>query len=194
MCSVVSAYVTPRLVLLASGTGTTISAILDSDLRSQVVALGTDVANCGAVARARQAGVPTFSHTVAEYPSRDDWNLALADTIASYRPDFVICAGFMRLLGPAVVARFRLVNTHPSLLPSFPGAHAIRDALAHGVKVSGVTVHVVDEGLDTGPILAQVAVPVCVGDTEQSLQERIQAAEKPLLVDTIRLLDKEKTS
>lgn len=184
-----------RLLLLASGTGTTVGAVMDAvrsgRLDAQIVAVGADVPGCGALARAARAGIDTFALALTDYPSREDWNEALADAIAGYRPDIVICAGFMRVLGPAVVGRFTIVNTHPSLLPAFPGAHAIRDALHHGVKLTGVTIHLVDEGLDTGPILAQVAVPVSDDDTEESLRQRIQAAEKPLYIDAIIRLCKE---
>lgn len=138
--------------------------------------------------RAADAGIPTFSVALSDYRDRSAWNQALAATLGSYSPDLVLLAGFMRLIESATVSRFAMVNTHPSLLPAFPGAHAVRDALAHGVRVSGATVHRVDSGLDSGPILAQVAVPVNVDDTEVSLLARIQAAEKPLFVETIRQL------
>jgi phosphoribosylglycinamide formyltransferase-1 len=187
--------VSARLLLLASGTGTTVEAIAQAvetgRLNAKIVAVGADIADCGAIDKARWAGIETFSVVLSDYPTRADWNEALADVIAQYRPDIVCCAGFMRVLGPAVVGRFDIVNTHPSLLPAFPGAHAVRDALEHGVKVTGVTIHRVDEGLDTGPILAQVAVSVVDDDTEDSLRERIQAAEKPLYVDAIIRLCKE---
>ena len=132
--------------------------------------------------------MPTFSAALRDHPDRDAWNEALSDRIAEYEPDLVVLAGFMRILGPKVVGRFRIVNTHPALLPAFPGAHAIRDALTAGVTRSGVTVHWVDEGVDTGPVIAQVEVPVEPGDDEDSLRARIQAAEKPLYVQAIREL------
>lgn len=138
--------------------------------------------------RAVQAGVDTFAVSLSEHPDRTAWNRALAAEIAGYEPDLVICAGFMRVLDRHVVDRFTLVNTHPSLLPAFPGAHAIRDALAYGVKVAGVTIHRVDGGIDTGPILAQAAVDVLAADDEAALQARIQAVEKPLYVRTIQQL------
>lgn len=138
--------------------------------------------------RAVRAGVPTFTVALGDHPDRDAWNETLSDRIAAYEPDLVVLAGFMRILGPKVVGRFRIVNTHPALLPAFPGAHAIRDALAAGVSTSGVTVHWVDEGVDTGPVIAQVAVPVEPGDDEAGLRARIQAAEKPLYVQAIREL------
>jgi phosphoribosylglycinamide formyltransferase-1 len=184
--------VTVRLVVLASGSGSTLQAVLDAaadpDFGGQVVAAGTDRPGCPAMARAAAAGVPTFAAPLTDYADRAQWNAALAEQIAGHRPDLVLLAGFMRLLDAATVNRFEMINTHPSLLPSFPGGHAIADALAHGVKVTGVTVHRVDAGLDSGPILAQTAVPVLAGDTVDTLRERIQAAEKPLFLDTIRQL------
>jgi len=179
----------PRLVALASGSGSTLQAILDDpELGPLVVAAGTDVPTCPAMERAAIAGVDTFARALADFPDRAAWNAGLAESIAGYEPDLVVLAGFMRVLAPEVVARFRIVNTHPSLLPSFPGAHAVRDALAAGVSHTGVTVHWVDEGVDTGPIIAQQEVPVLAGDDEESLRARIQAAEKPLYVHAIRQL------
>jgi formyltetrahydrofolate-dependent phosphoribosylglycinamide formyltransferase len=184
--------VTARIVVLASGTGSTLQAVLDAAAEpgfgAEVVAAGTDRPGCLAMSRAAEADVSTFAVPFADFADRGKWDAALAESIAGYRPDLVVLAGFMRLLAPETVQRFKIVNTHPSLLPSFPGAHAIGDALAHGVKVTGVTVHRVDAGLDSGPILAQAAVPVLPGDTEDSLRERIQQVEKPLYVDTIRRL------
>ena len=156
-----------------------------------MVAAGTDVKGCPAMARAEHAGLPTFAVPLADYERREDWNSALAGAIAAHEPDLVVLAGFMRVLGPAVVSRFRIVNTHPALLPAFPGAHAVRDALAAGVTTTGVTVHWVDEGVDTGPVIAQAAVPVEPGDDEDSLRSRIQAVEKPLYVSAIRQLCQE---
>jgi phosphoribosylglycinamide formyltransferase-1 len=184
--------VTARLVVLASGSGSTLQAVLDAasapDFPADVVAAGTDRPGCPAIRRAEAAGVETFAVPFADYPDRPAWDAALAEAIGKHRPDLVVLAGFMRLLAAETVARFPMVNTHPSLLPSFPGAHAVADALAHGVKVSGVTVHRVDAGLDSGPILAQAAVEVHADDTVESLQSRIQAVEKPLFVETIRQL------
>jgi phosphoribosylglycinamide formyltransferase-1 len=141
--------------------------------------------------RARVAGVPTFAVPPADFDTRADWNTALVEHLAAARPDLVVLAGFMRILGPDVVRRFRIVNTHPALLPEFPGAHAIRDALAAGAEITGVTVHWVDEGVDTGPVIAQAKVPVEPGDDEESLRARVQAAEKPLYVDTLKRLCQE---
>jgi formyltetrahydrofolate-dependent phosphoribosylglycinamide formyltransferase len=178
-----------RLVVLASGSGSTLQAIVDdAALRPLVVAAGTDVPGCAAMSRAEQAGVATFAVAPRDYADRAAWNDALAGELTSWRPDLVVLAGFMRILGPSLVRGFRIVNTHPALLPSFPGAHAVRDALAAGASGTGVTVHWVDEGVDTGPVIAQVPVPVEPGDDEDTLRARIQAAEKPLYVNTIRQL------
>lgn len=181
-----------RLVVLASGSGSTLQAVLDAaaspGFPADVVAAGTDRPGCRAMERAELAGVPTFAVALADYPDRAAWDAALEAELASWAPDLVVLAGFMRVIGPAAVTRFAMVNTHPSLLPSFPGAHAVDDALAHGVRLTGVTVHRVDAGLDSGPILAQAAVPVFDGDTADTLRARIQEAEKPLFVETIRQL------
>ena len=181
-----------RVVILASGSGTTLQAILDdAELAPQVVAAGTDVPGCLAMQRAEAAGVPTFAAALRDHPDRATWNDELAAAIAKYEPDLVALAGFMRLLAPSVVSRFRIVNTHPALLPAFPGAHAIRDALAAGVTSTGVTVHWVDEGVDTGPVIAQESVPVLPGDDEHALRTRVQAVEKPLYVATLKRLCQE---
>ncbi len=181
-----------RLVVLASGAGTTLQAILDAsrapDFGGCVVAVGTDRPDTLAERRAAAAGVPTWSVRLGDFSDRAAFDEAVAREIAKFEPDLVVLAGYMKVLGPGVVGRFRIVNTHPSLLPAFPGAHAIRDALAYGVRVSGCTVHEVDEGVDTGPILAQAAVPVVHGDDEDSLRTRIQATERVLYVQTIREL------
>ena len=182
----------PRLVVLASGSGTTLQAILDDpELGAQVVAAGTDVPGCPAMQRAEAAGVASFAVALRDYPDRAAWNDELAAAIAKHDPDLVVLAGFMRVLAPAVVTRFRIVNTHPALLPAVPGAHAVRDALAAGVTTTGVTVHWVDEGVDTGPVIAQEAVPVQPDDDEDTLRARIQAAEKPLFVRTLKRLCQE---
>jgi phosphoribosylglycinamide formyltransferase 1 len=185
----------PRLVVLASGSGTTLQAIIDDvRLGTQVVAAGTDVPGCEAMGRAERAGVSTFAVALRDFPDRAAWNAELAEAIAKHDPDLVVLAGFMRVLAPSVVTRFRIVNTHPALLPAFPGAHAIRDALAAGVAVTGVTVHWVDEGVDTGPVIAQVPVPIEAGDDEETLRARIQAAEKPLYLETLNKLCQEELS
>jgi formyltetrahydrofolate-dependent phosphoribosylglycinamide formyltransferase len=180
------------VVVLASGSGTTLQAILDEpDLGPQVVAAGTDVPGCPAMQRAEAVGLPTFAVALRDYPDRAAWNDELAAALGKHDPELVVLAGFMRVLAPAVVTRFRIVNTHPALLPAFPGAHAIRDALAAGVASTGVTVHWVDEGVDTGPVIAQQAVPVEAGDDEESLRARVQAVEKPLYVRTLKQLCQE---
>lgn len=175
---------------MASGAGTTLQAILDATsdpaFPAQVVAVGTDRPDTLAEQRAQQVGIPTWTVSVGDHVDRPAFDVAVAARIAEAEPDLVVLAGYMKVLGPAVVGRFRIVNTHPSLLPAFPGAHAIRDALEYGVTVTGCTVHEVDEGVDTGPILAQVAVPVLAGDDEDSLRTRIQASERVLYVQTIR--------
>ena len=156
----------------------------------QIVAVCSDVASAGVLDRARSAGVETCVVAPADHAERDDWNRALADTAASYDPDWIISAGFMRILGHAFVERFagRIINTHPALLPSFPGAHGVRDAMAHGVKVAGTTFHLVDAGVDTGPIIAQFPVAVQDADDEESLHERIRALERSRLVELLDFL------
>lgn len=183
--------------MLASGTGNTLQAILDAtadpSYGAQVVAVGTDRPGVRALERAETAGVAAFTVALADCPDRATWNLALADAVAAHAPDLVVCAGFMRILSADFLARFpsRVVNTHPALLPSFPGAHAVADALAYGVRISGVTVHFVDEGVDTGPVVAQAAVPVEQDDDEASLHARIQGVEQPLYVEAIGRLARE---
>ncbi|WP_432521255.1 phosphoribosylglycinamide formyltransferase [Kineococcus sp. SYSU DK006] len=177
-----------RVVVLASGSGSTLQALLDAaDPSFEVVAVGTDKAGAPALERARAAGVRTFTVAPGGFADRPAWDAALAAAIAAHEPDLVVLAGFMRILGAPVVDAFagRLVNTHPALLPAFPGAHGVRDALAHGVKVTGCTVHLVDAGVDTGPILDQVAVRVLDDDDEASLHERIKVHERELLVDVV---------
>jgi formyltetrahydrofolate-dependent phosphoribosylglycinamide formyltransferase len=180
-----------RLVVLASGEGRTLQALLDAaadpSYGAQVVAVGTDRDSARAVDRALAAGIEAFTVRLEDHPDRAAWDLALAVELARHQPDLVVCAGFMRLLGRPVLEAFpqRVVNTHPALLPAFPGTHAVAEALAYGVKVTGVTVHLVDEGVDTGPVVAQAAVPVEPGDTEQSLHARIQDVEQPLYVEAV---------
>jgi phosphoribosylglycinamide formyltransferase 1 len=189
--------VAARLVVLASGAGSTLQAILDAtarpDFGAEVVAVGADRPAVGALERAARAGVESFVVAFDEFADRDAWNRAVEDELAERKPDLVALAGFMRLLDAQVVGRFPMINTHPALLPAFPGvgSRAVRAALKHGVKLTGATVHRVDAGMDTGPILAQVAVPVRVDDDEHTLFERIKAAEKPLYVETIRQLCEE---
>ncbi len=183
-----------RLVVLASGTGTLLQSLIEAasagTLDARIVAVGSDDPSAMALDRARDVGIPVFTLVPTDFPDRAAWNDALTTQVAAYEPSWVVCAGFMRILGPAFVTRFRgrIVNTHPALLPSFPGAHAVRDAVAHGVKVTGCTVHLVDDGVDTGPILAQRALAIHPGEDEADLHERIKELERPLLVQTLALL------
>lgn len=175
-----------EVVVLVSGSGTLLQAILDNqDSRYRVSRVIADV-SCAALERAERAGVET--RVVELGADRAAWNVTLADVIAETNPDLVVSAGFMKILGAGVLDRFggRIINTHPALLPSFPGAHAVRDALAHGVKITGSTVHFIDAGVDTGPIIAQAAVEVETGDTESSLHERIKKIERQLIVSVLR--------
>jgi phosphoribosylglycinamide formyltransferase-1 len=186
-----------RLVVLASGEGTTLQAFLDAGTDAEygatVVAVITDRPGTGAARRAARAGLRAQVLTLGEFPDRASWDAALTAAVGRYAPDLVVCAGFMKLLGPPFLAAFagRITNTHAALLPAFPGAHPVRDTLAAGVTESGATVHYVDAGVDTGPILAQVRVPVLPGDDEASLHARIKAAEAPLYVETVRRLTRE---
>jgi phosphoribosylglycinamide formyltransferase-1 len=180
-----------RLVVLASGTGTNLQALIDAcasdSYGARVVAVGADRAGITALARAQAAGITTFTLQVRDFPARGDWDRALAEACAGFEPDLIILAGFMKLVGPDFLAKFdgRVINTHPALLPSFPGMHGVRDALAHGAKVSGCTVFLVDAGTDSGPIIAQATVPVHDDDNETALHERIKVAERALLVETV---------
>lgn len=180
-----------RLVVLVSGAGTILQALIDASARqsygAQVVGVGADRPDAEGLGRAERAGIPTFVHRVSDYPDRGGWDQDLADSCAAWRPDLVVSAGFMRLVGSRFLGRFggRFVNTHPSLLPSFPGMHGPGDALAYGVKVTGCTVFLVDAGVDAGPVVAQAAVPVFDADDEDTLHERIKAVERGLLVDTV---------
>jgi phosphoribosylglycinamide formyltransferase-1 len=183
-----------KVVVLASGSGTLMQALIEATRRpgypAEVVAVGTDRDGAEALAKAERAGVPHFTVRLSDHPDRAAWDKALAEAVAAYSPDLVVSAGFMKLLGPNFLARFenRVINTHPALLPSFPGMHAVADALAMGVKVSGSTVHFVDAGMDTGPIIAQEAVVVETDDDEARLHERIKVAERRLLVDVVARL------
>ena len=186
-----------RLVVLVSGAGTNLQALLDAcadpGYGATVVAVGADRDSIAALDRAKSANIPTFTLKVRDFAARDDWDQALADACEQHQPDLIVCAGFMKLVGQAFLARFngRCLNTHPALLPSFPGMHGVRDALAYGVKVSGCTVFLVDEGVDAGPVLAQAAVPVHDDDDGPSLHERIKVAERALLVDTVGRMARE---
>jgi phosphoribosylglycinamide formyltransferase-1 len=178
-----------RVVVLASGTGSLLGSLIDAaigDYPARVVAVGVD-RDCRAIEVAKAASVPTFTVRLADHPGRDAWDAAITDATAAHSPDLVVSAGFMRILGPRFLSRFcgRILNTHPALLPAFAGAHGVADALAYGVKVTGCTVHLVDDGTDTGPILAQQPVPVLDGDDEETLHERIKVTERRLLVDVV---------
>ena len=186
-----------RLVVLASGAGTNLQALLDAcaddSFGARVVAVGADRDGCAALDRARGRDVPTFTQRVKDFPERAKWDRALAGSCAAHRPDLVISAGFMKLVGPDFLAAFggRFINSHPALLPSFPGMHGVRDALEYGVQVTGCTVFMVDAGVDSGPVIAQAAVPVHADDDEASLHERIKRAERSLLVDTVGRMARE---
>jgi phosphoribosylglycinamide formyltransferase 1 len=180
-----------RLVVLVSGGGSNLQALLeacaDPSYGAQVVAVGADRPGTGGVERAARLGLPTFVEAVADHASRADWDLALTARVAAHAPDLVVSAGFLRLAGPAFLAAYggRYLNTHNALLPAFPGIHGPREALAYGVKLAGATLFIVDEGVDTGAIVAQVAVPVLDDDTEDSLTERIKVAERAQLVEYV---------
>ncbi len=178
-----------RLVVLASGTGSLLQSLLEAavgEYPARVVAVVTD-RDCRAGAIAADAGIPTVAVALRDYPDRRDWDAAITAATAAHDPDVVVSAGFMKILAPQFLSRFpgRVLNTHPALLPAFPGAHAVPDALDYGVRVTGCTVHVVDSGVDTGPILAQQAVEVLDGDDENALHERIKVIERRLLVDVL---------
>jgi phosphoribosylglycinamide formyltransferase-1 len=183
--------------VLVSGTGSNLAALLaacgSQQYGATVVAVGADRVGIKALDIAGAAGVPTFVQHVQDYDDRADWDRALADQTAAYQPDLVVSAGFLKLAGPVFLSHFggRYINTHNALLPSFPGLHGPREALAYGVKVTGATLFFVDAGVDTGPIIAQVAVPVLDDDTEQTLTERIKVAERAQLVTYIGRLARE---
>jgi phosphoribosylglycinamide formyltransferase-1 len=180
-----------RLVVLVSGAGTNLQALLDAcadrAFGATVVAVGADRAGIEGLARAERAGIPTFALRVADYSSRGDWDRALADSCQKFSPDLVVSAGFMKLVGPEFLDRFggRFINTHPALLPAFAGMRGVADALEYGVKVTGCTVFIVDSGTDTGPVVAQAAVPVRDDDDVATLHERVKVTERTLLVETV---------
>ena len=182
------------IVVLVSGSGTLLQALIeataDPDYGVRIAEVGAD-RPCAGVQRAEAAGIPTFVCRPADFADRAAWDVALAERIAAARPRFVVTAGFMRLLGPRTLADNDVINTHPALLPSFPGAHGVRDALAYGVKVTGTTCHVVDAGVDTGPIIEQRVVMVEADDTEATLHERIKVQERDLLVEMVSRLARE---
>ena len=178
-----------RLAVLVSGTGTNLQALLDActdpGYGATVVAVGADRPGIEGLRRAERAGLPTFVVSIEDYSSRDDWDAALTEAVGAHSPDLVVSAGFMKIVGKRFLEHFTMVNTHPALLPAFPGAHAVRDALDYGARVTGCTVHLVDAGIDTGPVVAQASVDVRDDDDEASLHERIKTVERNLLVDVV---------
>lgn len=183
-----------RVGVLVSGSGTNLQALLDAaadpGYPAEVAVVLSNVAGVPALDRARKRNVPTVVLPHAGFADRSAYDRALVEALAPYRCSVICLAGFMRLLGATFLGSFPggVLNIHPALLPSFPGLHAQRQALEHGVRVSGCTVHLVDEGTDTGPIVAQAAVPVLDGDTEESLRQRIQEQEHRLYPLALRLL------
>lgn len=175
--------------MLASGTGSLLRSLLDAtagEYPASIVAVGVD-RDCPAVDIASAASVPSYTVRLRDYPDREAWDVAITEATAAYEPDLIVSAGFMKILGPHFLSRFmgHIINTHPALLPAFPGAHAVADALAYGVKVTGCSVHLVDAGTDTGPVLAQEAVPVLDEDDEAALHERIKVVERRLLAEVL---------
>ncbi|GAB4103304.1 phosphoribosylglycinamide formyltransferase [Micromonospora taraxaci] len=186
-----------RIVVLVSGSGSNLQSLLDAAADpaygAQVVAVGADRDGIAGLDRAEAAGVPTFVERVRDHDTREDWDRALTAHVAKHQPDLVISAGFLKLVGPHFLAAFgdRYLNTHNTLLPAFPGIHGPRDALAYGVKLTGATLFFVDAGMDTGPIVAQVAVPVLDDDDVDTLTERIKEAERRQLVEQVGRLVRE---
>lgn len=180
-----------RLVVLLSGSGTILQALLDAaadpTYPATVVAVGSDVATAQGLARAQDTGVTTFVLPTSSRPTRAEWDQALTDEVAVHEPDLVVLAGFMKLVGPVFQKQFdgRVINTHPALTPSFPGMHAARDAIDYAVRVTGCTIFLVDDGIDSGPIVAQVPVLVNNDDTVETLSERIKQQERALMVSTV---------
>jgi phosphoribosylglycinamide formyltransferase-1 len=180
-----------RIVALVSGTGSNLQAVIDAvksgELDIEIAAVGADREGTYGVQRSAEAGLETFVVNFNSFPTRAEWDAALTEKVASYSPDVVVSSGFMRIVSPEFIDTFhgKYLNTHPALLPAFPGAHGVRDAMAYGVKVTGCTVHWADAGVDTGPIIAQEAVVVEPGDTEESLHERIKVVERRLLIQTL---------
>lgn len=181
-----------RVVVLVSGSGTNLQALLDAAAHGaagfDIVAVGADRHSIQGLARAEHQAIATFVVRVEDFADRAQWDMALRNAIDAHAPDLVVSAGFMKLFGPAVLASFPIVNTHPALLPAFPGAHAVRDALDYAVTVTGCTVHFVDAGVDTGPVIAQSVVAIEPSDDESTLHERIKSVERELLVDVVARL------
>lgn len=185
-----------RVLVLVSGSGTLLQALIDAkardELTAELVAVGSDVPDCTGLARARSAAIPTFAHPMPTLLKRGSearlaWDSELADLVAEHHPDLIVSAGFMKLLDQPFMARFgdRIINTHPALLPAFPGAHAVRDALAAGATETGASIFWVNDGVDTGELITQQAVPVLPGDDEATLHERIKIVERQLLVHVV---------
>ncbi len=180
---------TKRLVVLVSGTGTLLQALIDAtsepSFGAEIVAVGSDRPGVQGLARAERVGIPTFVHPLSKGADRAEWDRGLTARVGAWQPDLVVAAGFLKLVGADFLAAFggRTINTHPALLPSFPGIHGPRDAMTYGVKVSGATVFLVDGGVDTGVILAQQAVSVAVDDTVETLHEKIKIVERAMLLE-----------
>jgi phosphoribosylglycinamide formyltransferase-1 len=178
-----------RVVVLVSGSGTNLQALIDAAADPaygvRIVAVGADRDGIEGLARAERAGIPTFVRSLVDFETREGWDTAMATLVGRFEPDLVVCAGFMKLLGQGFLDEFLTLNTHPALCPSFPGMHGPRDALDYGVKVTGATLFVVDGGVDTGPIVDQVTVPVEADDDVETLHERIKVAERAMLVDAV---------
>ena len=175
-----------RIVILASGSGTLAQAIFDAQLPADIVAVISDKKDAAVLDRAQKSHIETF--TIPMLPDRAEWDRELETLIAALKPDLVVSAGFMRILSERITNRFKIINSHPALLPLFPGAHAVRDALAAGAIETGTTIHWVDAGVDTGQVIAQERVAIHPGDTEESLHERIKIVERGLIVATIASL------
>jgi len=175
-----------RIVILASGSGTLAQAIFDAPLDADIVAVISDQKDAPVLERAQKARIETF--TIPMLPDRAEWDREIETLIAALKPDLVVSAGFMRILSERITSRFKIINSHPALLPLYPGAHAVRDALAAGAAETGTTIHWVDAGVDTGQIIAQERVEIYPGDTEGSLHERIKIVERGLIVATITSL------
>jgi phosphoribosylglycinamide formyltransferase-1 len=180
------------VVVLVSGSGTNLQALIDAAADPaygvRIAAVGADRGDIEGLRRAERARIPTFLCRVSDFADRASWDAALEREIAAYGPRLVVSAGFMKILGPRVLGAHTVINTHPALLPSFPGTHGVRDALAHGVRITGCTCHYVDAGVDTGPIIDQRAVRIEDGDTEETLHERIKVLEREMLVDVVGTL------
>ena len=180
----------PRIVILASGSGSIAQAIIDAqhsgELKAEIAGVISDQAAARVLERAEAAGIPT--KIIAMTENRADWDKEIISALTYLKPNLVVSAGFMRVLSAECVSKFKIVNCHPALLPLFPGAHAVRDALAAGARKTGTTIHWVDAGVDTGAIIAQEEVEITPSDTEESLHERIKIVERRLYVATLQKL------